>query len=350
MWGVQMYYVHRAHYVLRKMGALGLIKHSFKFIKYKFSTCVDALHIVDTSKRAGKANANGSVSARTLPDNVNQPIYIPYDNFGNGIRFDRVAVVAHIFYPEVTGEIIQYLKNIPIPFGLFITTDTVEKKAYINDVMSSSGLELLEFEIRVTPNRGRDIAPKYVGFRDVYERYDAFLHIHSKKSAYNEELGTIWRRHLFTHLIGSKEITQANLEILSTDNVGIVYPEHLRQIKKHIDWGYNFPITKELLERIGVTINFNTVLEFPSGSMFWGRSEAIRRILDLNLDFTDFPRENSQIDGTLAHAIERALLFFVEGAGQSWARVTIRPPKKLALRNERKFVPLTGSELNMRYR
>ncbi|MGK8638262.1 rhamnan synthesis F family protein [Brucella anthropi] len=345
-----MYYLHRAYSVLREIGVCGLVKHCMKFIKYKFFLCIDALPIVGSSRRAGKVHANGSASARTLPDNVNRPIHIPYSKSENGIRFDRAAVVAHIFYPEMTAEIIQYLKNIPIPFGLFISTDTEEKKAYINGVMANSGLELVEFEIRVMPNRGRDIAPKYVGFRDVYERYEAFLHIHSKKSAYNEELGTIWRQHLFAHLIGSREIAQTNLEILSTGNVGIVYPDHLRQIKKHIDWGYDFPIVKALLERIGVTITLNTVLEFPSGSMFWARTEAIQRILDLNLDFTDFPKENSQIDGTLAHAIERALLFFVEGAGQSWTRVSIRPPKNNILINERKFVPLTGSELEGRYR
>lgn len=115
-------------------------------------------------------------------------------------------------------------------------------------------------------------------------------------------------------------------------------------MKKHINWGYDFPIAKKLLSSIGVTLDANTILEFPSGSMFWARSEAIQLILNLNLDFDDFPQEDAQIDGTLAHAIERSLLFFVEKTGHSWTRVTKRLPEKQQTETKRKFIPLLGSE------
>ncbi|KAA9371161.1 hypothetical protein F3W84_01800 [Ochrobactrum quorumnocens] len=340
-----LYYARRAFGILRTRGGISLAVHAMRFIAYKLNLRGMSSYINDSSKLAGKVDVNGVVLARTLPDNINPPLTVPFKAPDADIIFDKAAVIAHIFYPELTEEIIDYVKNIPIPYGLFITTDTVEKKQAIYDVVSKSNINAIEIEIRVTPNRGRDVAPKYIGYQDVYARYEAFLHIHSKKSLHANGLGTVWRKYLLDHLIGTSEIAEANLKLLSAQNIGVVYPEHEKQVKKHINWGYDFPIAKELLRKVGVTLDSNTILEFPSGSMFWGRSRAIQLLLDLNLDFADFPEEKGQIDGTLAHAIERSLLLLVEKSGHSWARITKRQLGKNAPSfNTMMFVPLLGSE------
>ncbi|MEE9922401.1 MAG: hypothetical protein PBV01_03315 [Brucella anthropi] len=339
-----MYYARRAYQILQECGAKTLILYGFGFIAARLGLSDLFSRIAGRSVQGGTVNPFGIVMARTLPDTVNPAIHIRLEQSGRGIRFDKVAVVVHIFYPELTEEIAEYLENMPLPFGLFITTDTVEKRLQINQTVAKSNLDTIEFEVRVTPNRGRDIAPKYVGFRDVYARYEAFLHLHTKKSDHTNGLGNVWRHYLLEHLIGSREIAKANLEILSMDNVGIVYPEHLKQIKKHINWGYDFPIAQDLLAKAGITLDRNTVLEFPSGSMFWGRSQAITSIFDLNLGFTDFPEEKAQIDGTLAHALERSLLYLVEQSGHRWVRTTMRPQSRSQMAEEREFIPLLGSE------
>ncbi|MBO1041466.1 rhamnan synthesis F family protein [Brucella pituitosa] len=339
-----MYYLRRAYQILQARGAKTLILYGLGFTAARLGLSGLFSGINGRSGQGGTVNPFGVVLARNLPDTVNPPIHIPFEQSRREICFDKAAVIAHIFYPELTEEIVEYLENMPVPFGLFITTDTEEKKQQINQSVAKSGLHIREFEVRVTPNRGRDIAPKYIGFRDVYQRYEAFLHLHTKKSDHTNGLGNVWRHYLLEHLIGSREIAEANLEILSLDNVGIVYPEHLKQIKKHINWGYDFPIAQELLAKAGVTLDLNTVLEFSSGSMFWGRSQAIASILDLKLDFTDFPEEKAQIDGTLAHAVERSLLYFVEKSGHRWARTTMRPQDRNHMADEREFMPLLGSE------
>ena len=63
------------------------------------------------------------------------------------------------------------------------------------------------------------------------------------------------------------------------------------------------------------------LIEFPAGSMFWFKPAALAPLLDSGLTFADFPEEHGQIDGTIAHAIERAFLFIVETAGFSWVKV-----------------------------
>jgi lipopolysaccharide biosynthesis protein len=58
--------------------------------------------------------------------------------------------------------------------------------------------------------------------------------------------------------------------------------------------------------------------------MFWAKTKAIRPIASLGLRYEDFPEERGQLDGTLAHAIERILFYVCELAGYSWLQ-TVTP-------------------------
>jgi hypothetical protein len=234
----------------------------------------------------------------------------------------RVAVIAQIFYVEHAEELLRYFRNITVPADLFIATDTEEKRDALRPVFE--GFSGGSVEIRVTPNRGRDIGPKLVAFRDVYGRYEHFLQVHTKRSPHGGEALSSWRHYLLEHLVGSREIVNSNLALLTTDNIGIVFPQHMAEVRGVLNWGYDFRLAKELLARAGIELSKNQLLEFPSGSMFWARSDALRRLLDLNLSIEDFDEEQGQVDGTLAHAIERSYLAFCEAAGYSWAKVSRR--------------------------
>ncbi len=235
----------------------------------------------------------------------------------------KLAVICHIFYDTMTPEFKIYLQNIPFSFDLYISTDTPSKRASLEAYFAD--WKKGRVEVRITENRGRDIGPKLAGFRDVYGEYEFALFLHSKSSEHTDELAN-WRGFLLENLLGSEEIVNSVFMIFhNRPDVGIIASQHFEPIRQWINWGGDFKKANELARRMGISLSPTKALDFASGSMFWFRTAAIKPLLDLNLTFEDFEPELGQIDGTLAHAIERLFYFVCERAGYLWMKVS-HPP------------------------
>jgi hypothetical protein len=265
---------------------------------------------------------DGVVPSRRPTNETDFALEVPFAFELPSCRQEKVAAIIHAFYPEILPELFDQLRNIPCRTDLFISSDTQEKRVEI--AAHCEQWDRGSVEVRVCENRGRDIAPKFITFRDVYDRYEIFLHLHTKRSPHGGTPLSSWRHYLTENLIGSPEIARSNLHLFEDPKIGIVFPQHLFDLRGILNWGYDYNHARALLARMGIALNKNLVLEFPSGSMFWGRSAAIRKLLDLDLQFSDFPVEAAQIDGTLAHAIERCILMIAEGSGYEWLKVVRR--------------------------
>jgi GT2 family glycosyltransferase len=231
----------------------------------------------------------------------------------------RLAAICHIFHVSIAEELRFYLANMPKPADLYISTDTEEKRTALQAVFA--GWECGEVVFRLTPNRGRDIAPKLVGFADVHERYDLVLHLHSKMSTHADFL-TPWRSYLYETLLGTPEIARSIIDAFARlPDLGMVAPQHYEAIRRWIGWQGNFEAARSLATSMGIPISPRRALDFPSGSMFWARPAALKPLLDLHLGFEDFPVEKGQVDFTPAHAIERLYFHVCEGSGHSWMKV-----------------------------
>ncbi|MDM0017560.1 rhamnan synthesis F family protein [Variovorax saccharolyticus] len=231
----------------------------------------------------------------------------------------RIAVVCHLFHADLAVEIASVLRNIPFPFDVFISTDDSEKKRRIETVFATwtEG----KFEVRLVANRGRDIAPKLVSFRDVYPHYDLCLHLHSKESSHHPLLQH-WREYLLLTLAGSPEVVRSIFgAFAAAPELGMIAPQHYEPMRQWGSWGGNFRKAADLARRMGLTLDDHAALDFPSGSMFWARTSALKPLLELELAAQDFEPEAGQIDGTLAHAIERLYFVSTEAAGMTWAKV-----------------------------
>ncbi len=297
---------------------------------------------------------DGVIPSRRPANEMDFALEIPFAYEPAPQSGQPIAAIVHAFYPEILPLVLEKLGNVPGPVDLFLSTDSDEKRRALEE--GTRGWTKGRVEIRITPNRGRDIAAKFFGFRDVYANYDIFVHLHTKRSPHGGAELARWRDYLMDHLLGSPEIVRSILALFDDPKMGVVFPQHLFEIRGILNWGYDYDLARGLMKRMGVEIDKNMVLEFPSGSMFWGRCAAFRPLLDLDIGFDDFPEEGGHVDGTLAHAIERVMLMIVESKGYEWRKVARRDlypmsntllavngPEDLPLHRLKVFQPCLGN-------
>ena len=90
-------------------------------------------------------------------------------------------------------------------------------------------------------------------------------------------------------------------------------------------WLRNLSYAEALAKRGGLDADLRrdfTPIAFPQGSMFWARSDFLRRFLEMPLSFGDFPEEPVGIDGSPAHALERMLFLWGVGGGFKVAKLS----------------------------
>ncbi len=277
-----------------KKSGLNPMVHCFKFGMNENRYSMDNIHFMRKMADIKKPDADAITSIR------------------EDLKAKRVGVFLHIFYPELGETIAAYLKNIPCSIDIFISTKEESVQTLQNVFARIDNAQ--KVEVRHFSNIGRDVAPFFVGFGDQILKYDLILKLHSKKSPHSNALSG-WFLHCLDNLIGSEAITATNLKALQSPQTGIVYPiENYALslgIKHDSCWGHedgNYKKANPFLTRFHLDhITRESQFRFPTGTMFWCKPDLLKPILDWNLSWQDFDEEGGQIDGTIAHSIERLI-------------------------------------------
>jgi hypothetical protein len=256
--------------------------------------------------------SNGALQAYNPNAAQTSALLVPLEGVA-APRTERGAifVVVHCFYVDEAEIILGELAALRMPMRLLLTTDSEDKAAALQGLLSKTGLS---GEVVVAPNRGRDVAPLLIegGSRLGTEEY--LLHLHTKKSPHNSAYAG-WSRFLRRNLIGSPAIVESVLALMAKPDVGVIYSEHYGPVSGLRNWGHDFDHARKLLMRLGIELSSDEILDFPTSTMFWARVDALRPLFEAGLDYQDFEAEAGQVDGTLAHAIERCILYVAESAG-----------------------------------
>ena len=228
----------------------------------------------------------------------------------NRITELRPCVVIHAWYSDALEEILDALARLHRPFRLVITT-APERMQAITSVLDRHSLPA---EIMVHENRGRDVLPfMHAADRLLNEGETLILKLHTKHSPHRSD-GDQWRRGILDSLISPARWDGVVEAFRSTASLGLVAPEGHVQPMSYF-WGGNADNVKHLCSRLGIRPPEEDRDSFVAGTMFWVRLDGLRSLLDAHLFPHDFEPEESQVDGTLAHAVERVVARCVEDAG-----------------------------------
>lgn len=242
-----------------------------------------------------------------------------------------IAAIIHVFYPELMSEIADCLNNFEVVPDIFISTDSQEKAEVIKEFCL--GYKNWNVVIEIVNNRGRDVAPMIVDFKDVFDKYEYCIHLHTKKTKHNSAVAN-WRKYLFYTLCGTKEIVASNIGLLMQNQIGFVYAQNINVYRHNLSWGKRFDNVKQLLAKSNISLYPDNLLEFPTSTMFYAKTNALKKLLEQNLLLEDFEIENKQLTATLAHDIETSLLYFVESNGYKWIKVSNNHGNIIQLRNK----------------
>jgi len=221
----------------------------------------------------------------------------------------KIAVVIHAFYIDVLEDIIGSIDNIVPRPDLFISLSQDANLEEVEQFLDSRGYK--QRKIIQVQNRGRDIAPFLIDFAPFLQAYDLCCKIHGKKSLYSGKDRSDWRGHLYHNLLGSREIVDDIVVKFEQDTkLGLLFSDNFGMLPyAGYTWLTNKAVVQRLLLQLGLEkllgVLNQTYIDYPAGSMFWFRPDAIKQLLQSNLSYRDFPKEPIANDGTVAHAIER---------------------------------------------
>jgi lipopolysaccharide biosynthesis protein len=217
----------------------------------------------------------------------------------------RCAIHIHVYYEDVLMDLmLRIASNRCLPDIFLTLAPGVNRLKVESAVFSYEGK--VEY-IWLVENIGRDIGPFLMDLpKKFFEDYDVVGHVHTKKSVEfnNREFGSVWYSFMADNLIGSV-LMWRNLDLVLAaferdEKLGIVFPDD----PHCLGWSDNYYAARWLFPDLDLPPG-EALFDFPVGSFFFARPQAISMILNLKLGKNDMPLEPLPYDGTVIHAIER---------------------------------------------
>lgn len=317
-------YYRWLHHVVDEARASLPLERRFVFIN-AWNEWAEGTYL-EPDKRSGYRSLN--VTSRALFGLPDEPDVRVIGDALPPSKVGRVGVHLHVYFDELLDELIGYIANIPFAFDLFVTTDDERKRDRIAECVR--GLVNAEtIEILVVENRGRDIGPMLNLGRRLLE-YDYIGHFHSKMST-TVDWGSLWRRFLLDHLLGSPEGIAGLFRSFAEDpHLGILFPPMFPLLPSDGGWASMREECEALMRRLGCDVFMPDTPVFPAGNMFWARRDAISPVLEQTWSRSDFDDEAGQLEKTLGHLVERIWGYVAASRGFDHRQVLLerrrRPP------------------------
>jgi len=249
---------------------------------------------------------------------------------GLGLSNRVLAIVVHAFYVDVLEEMLIYLSNMGVVHKLYVTTP-FELEGEVRQLLEQYAMS---YHLLLVQNSGRDVLPFLKIIPAVLkEKHGLLLKLHTKKSKHRKD-GNVWRNDIFDKLLLPENASLIIDKMIHDPDVGMVGPEgHIVAMTTY--WGSNKSTVLRLANRMGVNCEQVMSHPFVAGTMFYARISALNPLLNLALNDGDFEKETGQVDGTMAHSIERLFSVSSVAAGLKLISSDWNDEKNIARVNEK---------------
>ncbi len=220
---------------------------------------------------------------------------------------ENICVHLHFYHADMAEEFCDIINRLQHPFTFLVSVQIDEDEEYWTQYFTENITYATKIVVKACPNRGRDVQPWLVEFKDIIRDHDIFCHLHTKKSGYNK-FQKSWRHYLAHTTFGNQTLVNQILTIFSDDpSVGLIFPAYFYILRNQPNYGVNFRQYERLYTALFGRLPDEECPDYPAGSFFWARTKTLEPLLDLDLAVEDFDEEEGQVDGTIAHALERIL-------------------------------------------
>lgn len=244
----------------------------------------------------------------------------------------KIAIICHIFYPELWDELAKCIRRIHDPYDLYITYSAEEKiKQAKKDFPSAKFIKVA--------NKGYDIWPfiKVVNDLDL-SKYSYVIKLHTKRNMERCSIhkifeGSGWRKRLLSFLSTDKAWGESKNILKSKPDVGMIADPFCIFTDKDLPFlRQTFNLAMDMGYRLGMKDVGSGA--FVAGTMFIVRSECLEIFRQVFKE-DDFPDFVNHEEGDLAHVIERLLGFCVSAKS-----MVISDPLGLKSEIEKSFLKL----------
>jgi rhamnosyltransferase len=237
-------------------------------------------------------------------------------------REKKCAIIVHLTYIKAVDYVMKYIENIPEEIDLYITTKGTECKDAIIQALGNLGRK--NYTIRQAGQRGRDISAFLITCKDVFMSHEYVCFVHDKKG--KEDLGVPVKadEEMRVQLGNTIKNTAYIAGILRTfeenKQLGILVPPIVYAGGAlHVlayNWSEDYEKALKVKDKLKLQVNISKEnYNYSIGTIFWCRTNAMKKLLEADWCFEDFPEEPIPRDGTVLHAVERILLYVAQDAG-----------------------------------
>lgn len=229
------------------------------------------------------------------------------------------VVIINLYYDDMLEQSCNYINQIPDEIKVLCISS---KQAVLEH--AANMLHHPDVEYILKENRGRDVSALLVTSREIVKKYKYFCWLHDKKCKFEDEQDEVqrWTKGLWDNSILSADYVKGVIHIFEENKkLGLLLPPEPCGDYSYAWYGdawtneKNYMNCRKLTEQYCLNVEIDREIPPLLGTTMWARMDSLKKLLETEWKYEDFPDEPMPIDGTLSHALERCYSYFAQDAG-----------------------------------